>query len=440
MSTQLMLEILKIKQSEKVTLLKKKLIFISFISLLIDGCSTNKAVDTVTVPYENISYKIKTNVNSSINYLDKQYSFFQEQIGNIKSNILENKFLSYIVPDNVILENRKSFVTWTKGSGINQQNVAHNILSKKKISLAYNELTLTNKLALLNDYFFEQEKENYMKNFSIKNPIPKYDEFLTDTDNVKVFNNYKLLLEQSKHKWEINLPITQKKVAEKALSTLYGNIAIENIQYDIENENLHMKVISEFNQFTQNISISLEVEKAKLMKKLFSRIKPSIYFSLEKETISLVGISITFEKENYLAKLSEDKFTKENTIVLLTNDTKLNTTQLNIDYQEVHKNIKPPQWFYNLSEKPNTIIGYGNGSNKEDAKTDAYRDINERLEINIKSESSFEKSLQGDLYTSKKHSKVDIQSKENILHGTKTIESETKDGVVYIAILYKTNT
>jgi len=417
----------------------KKFLLIFYSTIIISGCTTNKAIDTVGVPYEKVSYKVKTKFNDSINYLDKQYSFFQEQLKGIKSNILENKFAQYIIPDSVILRNRKSFITWSQGSKIDQEKIAQKILKEKHISLSYKELKLTNKLALLNDYFFEEAKKNYLKAFAIKNPRPKYNDFLTQTGNIKVFNNYKLLLDKSKHNWKINLLKTRKKVAQKALSTLYGDIIVKNIEYDISEEKLHMQIHSQYNQFSQNISISVEAEKAKKMKKFFTKLKPSIYFSFKNETLSLVGISIYFEKENYLAQLSQENFIKKNTIILLTNDTKLNTTSLNIDYKRVIKNMKPPKWFYNLPEQTDAIIGYGSGYNKENAKTDAYRDISESLEVNIKSQSSIEKSLQGDLYGSKKYSKVDIKSKNITLQGTKILQSETKDGVVYIAILYKRN-
>lgn len=413
------------------------------VAIFFSGCGVQEKIsslsNSIIIPYEEATHKVESSFDHSLHFMKKQYQFFENQLKSTKSNIFENKIFSYIIPDEMILENRKNFIIWSATSGLNYQSIIEKKLNQKNLLLKEKELPINQKLALLNDYFFEKEQDIYIKNFQKNYPMPIFDEFLTDRENVIKFNEYKIELINSKNQWEYNLPTIQKKVATEALSTLYGKINVKNIRYNPDSEKLYLEIHSDYNNFVQEIYLNLSPEMGKAFKSNHHKIKPLVYFDFKEEMITLIGVTILFNEIHYLANLSNTQYVRNSTIQLQTNDTQLNLQKLDIDYRTVSKNSTPPQWFYKLEKHENQIIGYGVGITIEEAKRIALQEISETIEVSIISESSFEKTMHGEYSSSKKQSAIQTRSKSKNLKGVETKKSELKDGLHYVAVQYEQN-
>jgi hypothetical protein len=76
------------------------------------------------------------------------------------------------------------------------------------------------------------------------------------------------------------------------------------------------------------------------------------------------------------------------------------------------------------------------GDSEQEAKNSALKEIAQSLEVNIKADSSTNKRSDGSNFSSKSSQNVKISTKNKKLKGTKTIKSQKKDGVWFIAVSY----
>jgi hypothetical protein len=194
-----------------------------------------------------------------------------------------------------------------------------------------------------------------------------------------------------------------------------------------------MTIKSSRGEFIQKIKFKVDSKTALSMRKNKTNIYPVVYFTLVKNSLKLIGVSVKYKNKHFLAKLT-DKTYKYNTNIKFKSE-KLDLKKLNIDYKIVSKDIQPPSWFYNLTNG-DKIIGYGMGDSEQEAKNFALKEIAQSLEVNIKAESLSTKKSDGSNFSSKSSQKVKISTKNKKLKGTKTIKSQKKDGVWFIAVSY----
>lgn len=417
---------------------KRVAIFLATTScLLFSGCATSASIvekkDNAMISVDEKQYLVKNSYQDTKHLVTKTYSTLSHFFSDVKVGIYENELVKFIASDDTILENRKDLVIWKKDSKKMAINIIKKYLKKNKKDLDYDGLSLASKIEILNNYFFELKQKEHLSKFEQKHKKPTFDEFKSDRKNVEAINRYKYELNKSKHEWELNLEKTKKEVATDILSSLYGKPIVKFISYDPNNKKAYMLVTSSRESFSQKISVDLEPELAKKLKNNFRYVKSKLYFNFEETGIVLIGASVNYMKKEYLANFEDKLYKRDNKLKLTTSELKLDT--LDIDYKIVAADVEPPKWFYTIPED-GTIIGYGMGDTEQEAKNTALKEIAQRLEVVVTSDTSTNKKRDGDQISSKTSHNVNIKTKDKNLKGAKTIKSQKKDGVWFLAVSY----
>ncbi len=411
-----------------------KAIFLSITISLFTACTSKKEIDTTLISYDKKAYAVKNGYQDSKQFIKKSYNSVSNYFNNMSDDFYENGLIQFISSDEIILEKRKDLIIWKNGNSKNSSYIIKNYLKDNKKDVDYKGLKLAQKMQILNDYFFNSKQKEYLAEFTTIYKKPKFDEFKTDRENIETVNNYNYQLSRSKYDWENNLPETKKEIAQNILSSLYGKPSISNISYDPNNQLIYMQIDSQRENFSQKISFKIAPKDAKIIKNNKSSLLPKIYFKFENNEITLIGSSIMLKKEEYLANFTNKLYQRENTLTL-SNNNKLDLKKLNVNYKINATDIKNPEWFYNLPEN-GKIIGYGTGETESAAKNSALKNIAQTLEVDVKSDISINKKSDGSQYSSKTKQNINVSSKSKKLKGTKTIKSQKKDGIWFIAVSY----
>lgn len=407
--------------------IKSSLLIISSLFIL-SGCS-NKT-DKVMIGVDSQALTVKNKYADSKYYVKKSYT---DLTHSIKDSFIQSDFINYFISDKKVLENRESLVIWKTGKNYSVDNIIRNYLKRNDKQVDVQGLTISQKMDILNDHFFEIEQNNYKKQFASKYPKPKLDKFKSDRDNIKALNQYKYQLNISKNEWELKLNDIKKVVASKMLLALYGKPVVKTITYDPNKENMFMTIESLKNSFTKKITFDVNSDIAKDMRKNKSVIYPLVYFNLDSDNLKMVGASIIYKKKHYLVDFTDKTYKYDSKLKLTSNG--LDLKKLDIDYKVVSSNVQPPKWFYNLS-KTDKVIGYGMGDTEQEAKNSALKEIAQYLEVDVKSNITTNKKRDGDNISSRTNQNIKVSTKNKKLKGTKTIKSQKKDGIWFIAVSY----
>ena len=216
---------------------------------------------------------------------------------------------------------------------------------------------------------FRSLKQEHINKFKRKHKKVTFDKFLTDRENVQKIYDYKMLLVDSEHEWNMNLHDNSKKVAELMLSTLFRTPKLSFISYNPYEEEIYLEVKSGTNGFKENIKFNVNKEIARQIEKDTRILKPSVYFKLSDDNLEFVGIVVLYNNTIYLCEVIDTAYVRQSDVVFVSNDISLKDEDVN--YSEVIKNIIPPKWFYSIKEE-NTKIAYGQGQSSDEAKADAY--------------------------------------------------------------------
>ena len=408
---------------------QKKILNVVFGSLLFSGCAI---VDNTLAPIDTTINHTKTIYNDSSNYIDNSLSQITNKVTDTKSKLYENSLVKFFISDDTILKNRESnFIKWNKRSNYNSKRIIRKYLRDKKIDLKENELLLSNKMEILKEYFFDKLKKEYFKEFQKNHKKVTFDSFLTDRENIEKIYQYKLALSNLEHKWNKNIYQTQKKVSKLILSTLFGQQSVKFISYNPYDEEIFLSIKSEKESFNQKIKISVDKNIAKELKNSTNNIKTSVFFQLVDNKLELVGINLYYKKEIYLAELIDTAYFRERTISIST-DT-LDLKEQDVQYTKLIQNITPPTWFYNLEGEQ---IGYGQGKDEKDAKSDAFKNIAQSIKVVVNSKFTAKKKLEGSILTKSLNSDINIKSDAITIKDSKVLKLEKKDSIWFIAIKY----
>jgi len=409
---------------KKTFLLSTSLSFVIF-----SGCAV---VDKTLAPVDSAVNDTKNIYHDTANYVDSSYQNVSNSVSNTKSDLYESTIVKFFLKDESILENREeNFVKWFRDSRYNGTYIIRKYLKAEKSTVKEDDLELADKMEILKKHFFDILKKEYIVEFQKKTPKVKYDEFLTDRENIEKIYTYKLALKEYEHQWNLNLDKTRKKVASMILSTLFHKPKMNFVSYDPESEFIYVSIESKTGQFKENFKFKIDQDAARTMKTKLSSAKPAVYFSINSDNLEVVGASITFEKDIYNAERTKDTYIKQNTIVF-SNDT-IDLKEQDVQYTKIVQNITPPSWFYNLEEDN---IGYGQGKNQKDAKIDAFGEIAQSKKAVVESSTQVNKKLSGSLLTKDINNKTNVQSEKVIIENSKTIKSEKKDGIWFVAVKY----
>jgi hypothetical protein len=81
-------------------------------------------------------------------------------------------------------------------------------------------------------------------------------------------------------------------------------------------------------------------------------------------------------------------------------------------------------------------IGYGQGQDQKEAKSDAYRSIAQSIKVTVNSNFTSSKQISGNTYSKNLKSKVDLNVKDIDIKNSKVLKLEKKDGIWFVAIGY----
>ena len=414
------------------------------ITIIYSGCASSvgskdlsKSTTKVLIGVDETTYSVKNSYEKSKHIVNSSLNSVKNLFTNITTDIYESKVAQLMLSDDKILEKREDLVVWDKGSWDSAKYIIKKELKKEGSSVDYDGLSLSQKIKLLNSYYFDQAANRYMDAFSSKHKKPKFDKFKSDRENIEAVNRYKYELNRSKYEWEEKLPQIQKQIAQKILATLYGKPKIGDITYDPNEEKIYMKISSTNENFSQTVSFQIDPAEAKKLDQHKNYLKPKIYFKFSNNNIELIGASIGYNKKQYLAHFTNESYQRDTSLVLTDNNTDIDLKKLNVDYKIKAKDIENPEWFYNLKEPEGTIIGYGTGESEDAAKNSALKNIAQSLEVDVDAKISMDKKMDGSRYSSKINQKINVKTKKRKLKGIKMLNSVKKDGIYFVAISYK---
>jgi hypothetical protein len=398
---------------------------------IFSGCAT---LDKAMRPVDSAMNSTESTYQSASHSVNETMDGMGDSAAKLESLFYESSFVKVFVSDETIANNREqNYVTW-KGAS---KHDANQIFLKKLEDTNLNNtdaLTTPQKMEILKEYFFEQQKQMHADAFAAEHKKPELDEFLTDRENIQKIHEYKIALAESEHKWRIELNDTQKKVAEHMLSTLYSAPKLKFVSYDPYDEELYLSVESTNKGFAEKIKLSAEKELARDMKANMSKIKPYVFFQFSDDVLEFVGINVKYDDVSHVCDVVDSTYARQSDVVFTSEDINLKT--LDVQYYDVVKNIKPPVWFNNIESEPNQTIGFGEGINKDDAKKEAYNDIAMSIKTTVSTNIESERTVSGSTYSSRIKSSTKQKTEDVAIEGSKVLKIEKKDGLWFVAILH----
>ena len=408
-----------------------KLTPLIFLLLLFTGCAT---LDKAIIPVDETINKLEAAHQKSGHSREENFDALGDATDKIKSAFHESAFAKFFSSDETIAQNRKQyFVVWNSASEYDTNKI---LIEKLKGSGISDPETLktSDKMKILKEYFFQVLKEQHAMEFASRHKKPEFNEFLTDRENINLIHEYKIALAEAEHQWRINLSDTQKKVAQLMLSTLYSEPILKYISYNPYDEAMFLSIESKKQGFMEKIKVDIDKNIAPIIKTNISNVAPDIFFKFNDDVLEFVGINITFDKKTYVCDVVDSTYARQSDVVFTSDDISLES--LDVQYYNVVKMIKPPQWFNNIKADSHQIIGFGEGIKKADAKKEAYKDIAMSIKTTVSASFESEKTVSGSTSTSKYKSSSKQKVEDISIKGSKVLKIEKKDGLWFVAIAY----
>lgn len=397
--------------------------------ILFSGCAT---MDKVLIPVDDNINKSESIYNDIKYDVDESITNMNQNIKDLSSDFHESSLVKFFSDEKKIIEYRdENFVKWSKKSRYNSKQLIKKYLNKNDIKLNEKDLKVSDKMDILNKFFFNKLKKEYARKFQQKNKKVIFDSFLTDRENINKIHNYKTKLKHWEHEWNINIYKTHKQVAKMMLSTLFHTPRTKFISYDPYDEKLYLSVFSRKNKFKQKIYIKVDSDSAKNIERNINYLQPIIYFKFKENKLDLAAVNFIYKKKVLFAEFTDETYFRNSSIVFSTD--KLSLKDQDVTYSEIVKNIVPPTWYYNLEKKN---IGYGQGKGKNDAKNDAYKNIAESIKVVVNSNFTMTKKVSGTLSTKHLKSDTNVKADDITIENSKIIKVEKKDSIWFVAIEY----
>jgi len=402
-------------------------IFVTII--LFSGCAP---MDRVLTPVDKKINETKSIYNEIKYDVDESISSINQNIKGLTSDFHESSLSKFFSDEKKIIEYRdENFVKWSKKSTFNSRQLIERYLNKNDIKLNEKDLKVSDKMDILNKFFFNKLKKEYARKFQQKNKKVVFDSFLTDRENINKIDEYKTKLKHWEHEWNINMHETHKKVAKLMLSTLFHTPRIKFISYDPYDEKLYLNIFSRKNKFNQKIYVKVDRDLARKIEKNINYLEPIIYFKFKENKLDLTAVNLIYKKKALFAEFTDETYFRNSSIVFSTD--KLSLKEQDVSYSEIVKNIVPPSWYHNLQNKN---IGYGQGKDKNDAKNDAYKNIAQNIKVVVNSNFTMTKKVSGSLSTKHLKSDTNVKADDITIENSKVIKVEKKDSIWFVAIEY----
>ncbi len=400
---------------------------------ILNGC---EAIDKTLAPVDAGINETKLTYTKTKHGASELYNETSEKLDDVTANLYENAVVKIFSDDETIEKNRNEhFVRWRGEYHYELNKLLHSYLRKRHLDLDPDELTASQKMLILKELFFDQAKTEYAKKFVLEHPAPVYDKFLTDRENIDRLYDYKMAIAESEHEWNLHLKQTQKEVAEQMLDALYGKPEISFVSYDPYREEVYLDITSSRGEFEQKIRIESDKENARKIEKEISKLHPTVYFDFDDDVLNFVGVSVNYKGKLYIADITGETYTPQSDIVFVSG--KPDLKKFDVEYAEAIQNITPPSWYNSLHESEGEIIAYGQGLDKDEAKTDARKGIAERLRVTIRAKQQLNTQSKGDIAFSNFSKSVTQEIDPVVLKGSRIIKIEKQDGIWFTAVAYK---
>lgn len=407
----------------------QNIIKLSVIIFILSGCAM---IDKTLAPVDSMINTTKSSYASISNSTDETVNDLSHSVGNFKADFYESSLVKFFSDDVEILKNReKYFIKWDNPSNYSSKRIINKYLRDNNSEIKENDLELSQKMNILKDYFFDLVEKEYIKKFESKHKMVKFDQFLTDRENIENIYKYKTALTQSEHEWKMNIHDTQKRVATLMLSTMYAKPSLEYLSYDPYDEEIFLLIKSQKNGFKEKIKFEVEKDLARVIKKNIRNLKPSVYYRVNDDKLELVAISTVYKGKTYLANVVDAAYSRKSDIAFTSKE--INLKKLDVDYTEVIRDIKPPEWYLTLKEDS---IGYGQGMSVDEAKTNAYKNIAQSRRVKVNTQILLNDTQHGSVHSSSMKNKTNLESKDMVVENTRTVKEEKKDGIWFVAISY----
>ena len=410
---------------------KMKTLILLFATLLATGCAT---VDKAMQPVDKVVHGTESTYQSVSNSVSETWNDISEGATDLKAGFLDSSVSKAFMSDSAIAENReKNYIAWSSGSTYTLDRVLRQESQHQGIEDAAS-LETTGKMKLLKDYFFSVKKLEHARKFSAKHKKPEFDEFLTDRENIEKIHEYKMALAEAEHEWRIGLGNTQKQVAQLMLSTLYAKPVAKYVSYDPYKEEMFLSIESTIPGFKQQVKIDADKEKARNLKNNINAVRPYVFFDIDNNALEFLGISLRYNKDVIGTDLADKSYTRQSDIVFTSEDISLKS--LDVQYYNVVKNVKPPEWFNNLPASQAEVIGYGEGLSTDEAKKEAFNEIAMSLNTTVSATIKSEQSVVGDTKSTNFSSSTQQDVAKVSIKGSKVRKTEKKDGIWFVAVSY----
>ncbi len=414
----------------------KAIITSLFIAMSFIGCGA--VVDKALQPLDKATYAVEDTYTDITNTTSEWYDSAGDYFQDVGASYCSNSVVKFFSDENsTIACYEKYFVKWD-GRYANYDAKKIILTAKRKWLMKsenryitkdwYENLSTTQRLQILTQYFFEQLKKKYLEEFHKKHPKPKRDEFLTDRENLKKAYEYNLALKDLQHKWNLELNENAKIVAAKVFSAYYGTPLLEYKSYDPYEEEIYFKLHSSKEKFELALKKEVDKEQGKKLSAIASKLKPTVYLTLK--GFDVVGVVLRWRDLKMLVEVTDEIYTRDYDFVMDVGEVSMKNEE--IRYKEMVKNFTPPPWFGTLKPKQNSYIGYGIGYTQDEAIANAREDLAAQKKIYIRSTyKSNTKVTNGKLskeQSAKTTQKVDAKIKVHI------VKVEKKDSLWCVAV------
>ena len=395
------------------------------------GCSALKeTTDTALIPVDATAHYTASGWEATRHFVNAGYEGFIDFFGDMDDGFVQSGLGYYLVSDEAILESRKHYAVWDGGERHDVDSLIRAAIKREGGDLtSVKDMTEHDRLSRLNGIFFERALETHKKAFLKHHPKPTFDQFKTNRVNLQNAREYSLALQKSENDWEMKLPQTRNEVLSRTLDAYYGRPYVENLSYKPNAEALYVDVLSTKNGFKQKIYLNgIDEETGKKMLKQIRNTRPKVYFHLDGDALTLVGITVSTLGKNYVARVTDEGFVRDSAIVMDA-DEEYRLEDLAINVKEIRANAKVPEW-YNEQSDCDEIWAYGSGTTEEEAKQNAYKDLAQKFKVSVKSHQKSDIELRHDQLTENFASTTDIET-ELEFENTQRLKSEKESLMWY---------
>ena len=243
------------------------------------GCGiVDKTVDTAMAPVDSVGHTIDASYENTSSYLSKLKNKTSGYFSDLSHSTKDNSVGKLFFDDKDIQQGRENLIKW-QYSNKRYKDKEKEISSPKKFDIFFKDLSMA-------------AQDNYLAQFNKKTPKPKFNEFLSDRENINIFNEYNLNLLKVKNQWNETLDQRRKEILSDTFNAVYGTPVVDFVSYDVYSEKVFLNIRSLTDEtFKFVISFDADKQKAQKIKNNTANLAPVVYFKEDDDQINVEGIT-----------------------------------------------------------------------------------------------------------------------------------------------------